>query len=156
MYSKSVFHFQRQKSAFYAHSWTLTIPGRSCAPSTFGTLLPRLPYLPLIALFASTPLRPTSHPTTCLPTTIILPRREAEIEVSPAWKFTDPIENSIQRVLRKGGGRPRGKWGCHGSGSRGAELIREGWKRDFPNARQPAEPNVIMRGEDFIIGRRTA
>lgn len=39
--------------------------------------------------------------------------------------------------------------------SRGAELIREGWKRDFPNARQPAEPNVIMRGEDFIMGRGT-
>lgn len=50
--------------------------------------------------------------------------------------------------VRYGGGRN----GVVG-GSRGAELIREGWKRDFPNARQPAEPNVIMRGEDFIMGR---
>lgn len=47
------------------------------------------------------------------------------------------------------------KAGVAGFLSRGAELIREGWKRDFPNARQPAELNVIMRGEDFIMGRGT-
>lgn len=49
-----------------------------------------------------------------------------------------------------------GAEGRDGPLSRGAaELIREGWKRDFPNARQAAEPNVIMRGEDFIMGRGT-
>lgn len=81
-----------------------------------------------------------------------------EIEVSPgAWKFTRSDRGSRStRDTREGKGG-RGWKGRDGSPalSRGAELIREGWKRDFPNARQPAEPNVIMRGEDFIMERGT-
>lgn len=82
--------------------------------------------------------------------------KKAEIEVSrPRAKVcrSDREDHSTHtRGMKRTGGRNGGE---EDDGSRGVELIRGGWKRDFPNARQPAEPNAIMRGEDFIMGRGT-
>lgn len=39
------------------------------------------------------------------------------------------------------------------AGKRGEGETGKGRQRDFPNAFQPTELNVIMHGEDFIIGR---
>lgn len=58
--------------------------------------------------------------------------------------------------------RDTGKWletetgqgeGGGGARERGEGETGKGRQRDFPNAFQPTELNVIMHGEDFIIGR---
>lgn len=43
--------------------------------------------------------------------------------------------------------------GGGGTRERGEGETGKGRQRDFPNAFQPTELNVIMHGEDFIIGR---
>lgn len=54
-----------------------------------------------------------------------------------SWSFRHAVANGRGRVDRE----------------RGESETAGGRQRDFPNAFQPTELNVIMHGEDFIIGR---
>lgn len=129
-------------------------------PGAASFLERRVPYTtPSSCLFLYLwpfPSRCSLHPSP--PVQSVSLRRESEIAAHREKKSTDlcgpycPRDTARQR--RPGGGRrDRAEGGMARTRERGEGETGKGRQRDFPNAFQPTELNVIMHGEDFIIGR---